>query len=250
MAFSRPEFQDRLARILKHVEDMPSGGSGLLPAMEQLHMEVWAAMEEWAGPEAEELARKDDARSIARAAAMLHREASGARLVEARSGPRSIVLSVEGCPRMRSCRVGREETFCPADILDAAVIQRAMDTPIRLVARKETDRCIHIFEPAWFSGLIMDLEDLGGEAILIIRGDRLILKHAPSEEHAEVLSRGLLAHEELGEGDPLETVDRYRNREIMLIRLGRTFVSVCLRREGADRERIRERISRAVLRGV
>ena len=146
--------------------------------------------------------------------------------------------------------MGREEAFCPADLLDAAVIQRAMDTPVRLVAAKGADQCIHVFEPAGFDELVTDLEDLGGEAIIIIRGDRLVLKHAPSEKHAEVLSGGLLVHEELNPGEPLETVDRYGNRDIMLTRFGRTFVSVCLRREGADRERIRERISRAVLRGV
>jgi hypothetical protein len=250
MAFSHPEFQNRLARILEQVDRMASGRSGGLPGMRQLHMEVWRAMEEWAGSETEELAGKDDARSIAEAVARLHREASGARLVESSSGPRSIILSVVGCPRMQSCRVGTEEAFCPADIMDAAVIQKAMDTPVRLVARKETDRCIHLFEPSWFEGLVIELEDLGGEAIVMVRGDRLLLKHLPTKEHAEVLSRGLLVHEELREREPLETIRRYGNREILSVRLGRTFVSVCLRSRGADQERIRERISQAVLQGV
>jgi hypothetical protein len=124
-----------------------------------------------------------------------------------------------------------------------------MGTPVRMAARRESSRCIHVFRPAWFHDLISDLGELGGEAILMVRRHRVLVAHAPSDEAARALSEGLLAHEELDDDMPLKATHRCGNRRMMLMRFGHTFVTVCLRPQGADEERIRERVVRAVSRG-
>lgn len=244
-----PELKERIDRLIEGLEVAVKDRSSLAdhPMMWEIRNEIGDLIEDWARERLGNVLRDPtDAQLIAGALAKIHSEVSGAKKVSVNASTRSMVMEVDGCPRYRQCSTKSRLGWCFSDMVVAALIQRAMETPVLTEVRHSNGRCIHEHKPAWLIQLVSDLDRFGAEAMVLLYGDRVLFSHMPTEEHAEVLSEGLLVNEESGEGS-LPVNDIYcHNRKIMVMRFGKVFVSVCLQTEGADESGIRGHIESAL----
>jgi hypothetical protein len=181
-----------------------------------------------------------DPRQLEMDLAELHREISGARRVSVKAGPTSMLLEVRGCPNFSRCSSSSDPTFCMPDLLIAAVIQRAMQTPVSLAVKRDKHGCTHEYKPAWLANLVSEIEEYGAEGMLVLHRDRIVYSHMPTDRHKAALSEGLLIKEETEELH--ETEYRMHDLRIMMMNFGSISVSVCLKPAGANELRIRERI--------
>jgi hypothetical protein len=218
----------------------------------EVNREIGDAIEEWVKTRLDELVPADDIESFARAMAEIHQEVSGAERIEAKADARSIVLDVFGCNNLHACkiRMGKKKVSgCIPDMIVAAIIQRALDTPVRMEVIASDIGCTKRFTPAWLVDLLSDLDTYGAEGMVVIYNDRILYSHLPSEIEAEALSESVLLNEESpGEEDQLVVRKMVRrDARIMLMKFGKVFVSVCLRPE-ADEDRIQAQVAGAIQR--
>ena len=159
-------------------------------------------------------------------------------------------MEVDGCSNLAKCS-GSVKTICLPDLVVAAVIQRLLQTPVRLSVSRHQQTCRHEYKPAWLAQLVSEIAEYGAEGMAVLRGEQVIFSHLPTDAHARALSESIIINEE--SSARLRLPDREvhcYNRRVMMMRLGRILVSVCLKAEGADEAEIRERVERAVLGSV
>ncbi len=242
------ELQGKISRILDELEESLEGRGGLanFPLMSRVNNEIADLIERWTSSSLRELGAKGNAETIAHRLAEVHGAISGASEIKIRADARSVVLEVKGCPRMEICRLKTRARWCMPDMIVAAIVQRAMETPVRMTVDLQGEKCLHEYRPAWLVDLLTDLDIFGAEGLVVLYGDRLLFSHLPTEEHAEALSESVLIREE-SPGEEASSGDFFcHNRKIMLMRFGKVFVSVCLRPEGADETGIREQVAQAL----
>ncbi len=184
--------------------------------------------------------------SITGILAEIHREMSGANSVRLRGDSKNMLMEVDGCPNLGWC-FGNAKRICVPDLVVAALIQRILETPVDLSVDRRQRTCRHEYRPAWLAQLLSELAEYGAEGMVVLRGEKVIFSHVPTDEDARALSESVMIKEESVAGVPPNRDIYCHNRKIMMMRLGGVFVSVCLRAEGANETEIRERVQRAVV---
>jgi hypothetical protein len=162
-------------------------------------------------------------------------------------------MEVEGCSGGSKCKAMLEgkPMGCLPDMIIAAILERVMDTPIRAEIGKSGGACVLLLNPAWLVELLTDLDALGADGIVVICQDRILYSHLPTEKAAEVVSKGLLIHEERERGGKSLEVNTLTHLDVrlMLLTYGNIFVSICLR-PNANEDGIRNQVSRAIRQGL
>ncbi len=218
------------------------------PVICEVSREIGEEIENWTELKLKELGRGEtDTQSFAEELARVHRKISGASRVRVEAGPRSIVMDVEGCDDFEVCRIRREDNpshGCFPDMIVAAVLQRYLDTPVKMSIESDDRRCRKTFTPAWMVEALRDLDTVGVAGLVLLYRDRVLFSHMPTQAEAEALSESLLLHEENPEyPEEMETKElTHRNRKLVLLRLGDVFMSACLR-PGASVQRAQRSIS-------
>jgi len=239
-----PELKDSIDSILARLERVAGGGGDLQnqTALLEVRMELGDLLDDWARRRlGNALGSPVDLQLVARSLAEIHMELSGAESVSVRANGRSMVMEVNNCPGYRSCSSKSSVSWCLSNMVVAAIMQRAMQTPVMTDVHLKKGGCVHEHRPAWLVELVSELDQFGAEGMVMLYGDRLLFSHLPSDEQAEMLSEELMRHEESGTGLPSGGI-KYRNRKIMLLHFGKIFVSICLKTGGADEDRIRGHI--------
>jgi hypothetical protein len=242
------DLRRRLAELEKSMEGR-SGFAGHYLARE-LSMDVAQTIEKWTEENLPDLLPLDDVDSIGRVLGEIHRVISGADDVRVSTGHRSITIDVRGCRDFDLCPMrekGSAYVGCPADMIVAAILQKAMDTPVRVRIEGGERYCRQVFSPAWLVDLLKDLDRLGAEGLVVTCSERILFTHLPTEAQALALSETVMMNEERPP-ESRERVVRYtehRDIRLLLLNYGTVFVSVCLQ-PGAQEEMIAERIAAAV----
>ncbi len=247
----REEIRLKLASLEHSLEGRSP--SAAFPIIAEANREIADAIEEWTKFTLEELVGGErDVRSIAETLAEIHRSLSGARRTRVRADARSIILDVEGCTRLHDCRLRSmpaKQLGCLPDMIVAAILQRVMDTPVRIEFAGDARRCTKRFTPAWLVELLSDLDPLGAEGLVVVYKDRVMFSHLPSEAEAEALSESLLLEEEHRESrQQLSEIER-QGRRILLTRHGDIFVAVCVP-AGTSGSKVQRRILNAIQRSI
>lgn len=244
--------RDRIRRRLAELDGLLANQEARAgyPVVHELNREIGDAIEEWTNLRLEELVReKEDIGSFAQTLTDIHRSISGARTIRVSADSRTITMEVQGCTGYDDCRLrtrpGRVYGCLP-DMVIAAILQRALDTPIKMEMTSKAGRCIKRFSPAWMVDLLQDLNDSGAEGLVVVYKDRVLFSHFPDEAGAEALSESILLNEE--RQDLCTATDLSipsHGRKVMLMKIQDVFVSICLR-PGCDEVLVREKISEAI----
>jgi len=249
----KEEIRRKLADLERSLEGR--GASAAFPIVAEVNREIADAIEEWTRIRLDELVEGDrDIQSLSETLAEIHRSLSGARRIGVRADVRSITLDVEGCATFRDCRLrakGPRRNFgCLPDMVVAAILQRVMDTPVRIEVAGDARGCTKKFTPAWLVDLLSGLDPFGAEGLVVVYKDRVMFSHIPSEAEAEALSESLLADEEHPEmGESRFSEFGRQGKRILLTRLGDVFVSVCLRPNASEGE-VQQHVLKAIQRAV
>lgn len=253
--------EDDLGEIIRRkLEDLERSLEGRAkwagyPIVCQTNREIGEEIETWTKTRLDSLLMgKQDIQSFAKTLARIHKEISGASEVRVKADARSIYMEVEGCSNSDTCKIRTRAgrlSGCLPDMIIAAILQRVMETPVRLEIGGDDRVCTKRFSPAWLVELLDDLDTVGGEGLVVLYRDRVIFSHLPSKLGAEALSKSVLYHEENPAGGRTLEVRglTLRKRKILLMSLGEVFVSVCLR-AGTPENRVRERIEDVIRRAV
>jgi hypothetical protein len=241
-----------LRRRLADLERSMEGRSEFAghPLARELSCDVAETIEKWAEENFPDLIPLEDLDSIGRVLAEIHRMISGADDVKVSTGPRSITIDVRGCRDFDSCPMrekGSPFVGCPTDMVVAGILQKAINTPVRVRVEGGQRYCRQVFSPAWLVDLLRDLDKLGAEGLVVTCSERILFTHLPTEAHAAALGETVMMNEESpveGRGKVVRHME-HRNIRLMLLNYGRVFVSVCLQ-PGAQEELIATRIAGAV----
>ncbi len=251
-----PRLRKEIGRKLAELERSLEGraASAAFPMVAEVNREIADAIEEWTKIRLDELVEGErDIQSLSETLAEIHRSLSGASRIGVRADVRSIILDIEGCATFRDCRLRtmpRRHFGCLPDMIVAAILQRVMDTPVRIEVTGDARGCTKRFTPAWLVDLLEGLDPFGAEGLVVVYRDRVMFSHLPSEAEAEALSESLLADEEhLGASESRLSEFGRQGRKILLTRLGDVFVSVCLRPNASEGE-VQQHVLRAIQRAV
>jgi len=201
-----------------------------------------------------EIVEAGDLESLGEFLAQVHREISGVKDVSVSVGTRRISMKVSGCSKLGYCNVrSRGKTYfgCVADMVVAAILQRALNTPVKIEVVASPGVCCKEFSPAWLVELLKGLDAIGVQGLVVVYKDRVLFSQLPSGAEAEALSQSLLINEEeLRDRKVLEVRElQCPGRRIILVKEGDLFVSLCLRMD-ADEKKVQRHVTDAVKKAV
>ncbi len=251
------EIKKRISKELSDLEEKLQNRENWAsyPIVCEINRQIGNEIESWTKSRIGDLGKDAiSTESFSKQLARIHKELSGAERVDIRTESRSMVMEVQGCNGFDSCEIRKKRSLthgCLPDMVVAAILQKYMDTPVKMRI-KSTDRvCRKEFTPAWMVDLLTDLDTAGVAGLVVLYKDRVLFSHMPSDEEAEALSESVLIREENPKSTDRVKTERITrsDRKILLMSLEDVFMSVCLR-AGAPVEKAERRISELMKRTV
>ena len=251
-----PELRNWIKEEVSRLENVIKGRTdpSVFAVVYEFNKRIADELEKRNRTQLQELVEAGDLRSLGEFLARVHKEISGAKEISVTVSARKISMEVRGCSQLGYCNVrsrGRTYFGCVADMVVAAILQRALSTPVKIEVVASPGGCAKRFSPAWLVELLEDLGSFAVEGLVVVYKDRVLFSQLPSDADAEALSQSLLINEE-------ELLDKKvvevrevpcPDRKILLVKEGDLFVSLCVRLD-TDEQRIQRHISAAVKKAV